>query len=403
MAIKNITIWGVDPRVTTAYGQQCGLLALELRKLGYTVSIAAIGAKLKDQGRPWKSIPVRFVGGRGTHGGDVLGPVARQFKADLVLMLFDSFMMDARAVNALTLEGTAVAYWCPVDAFNMADGGLPLLYQGMLALAPRAVPIAMSRFGERMFRHDGHDPLYVPHMIDTDVFRPAVTNDEDREYMRWAHGIPADAFVITMCAANSERFRKNFPGQFDAFRRARRDNWLLLVHSYCRPDHDGWDLEWLAGKFGIADQVRFADPDRISKGSYTQQDLAAWYNLGDLHTQCTLAEGFGIPLIEAQACGLPVVTTDGSAMRELCGTGWIVPGEPIMNPGQRAEWVVPLRALIAQQYTRAARIKADMPDLAAENSGEARKFALGYSVPNVMQNYWIPALKEIDNRREAAQ
>lgn len=397
MAIKNITIWGVDPRVTTAYGQQCGLLALELRKLGYNVSIAAIGAKLKDQGRPWKSIPVRFVGGRGTHGGDVLAPVARQFKADLVLMLFDSFMMDARAVNALTLEGTAVAYWCPVDAFNMADGGLPLLYQGMLALAPRAVPIAMSRFGERMFRHDGHDPLYVPHMIDTTVFRPM--NDPPGA-ARAVYGIPKDAFVITLVAANSERFRKNFPGQFDAFRRARQPNWLLLVHSYCRPDHDGWDLEWLAGKFGIADQVRFADPDRYSRGGYSQADLAAWYNLGDLHTQCTLAEGFGIPLIEAQACGLPVVTTDGSAMRELCGAGFAIPGEPIMNPGQRAEWVLPHRAMIAEAYTKIAATERTMPRVASET---AREFALGYSVPNVMQNYWIPALKEIDNRREAAQ
>jgi glycosyltransferase involved in cell wall biosynthesis len=381
-----ILIWSVDPRVPTAYGQQCGLLALELRKLGHRVTIGAIGQKAKDRGKPWKSVPVRFVGGHGTHGSDVLAAEVARCKADLLLLLLDSFMVDAHVIASL---GCKVASWCPVDAFNMTDGGLPVLYRGMLKIAPEMVPIAMSRFGERMFRHDGFEPLYVPHMINTDVFRPM---PERRAGLRAACGIDPDAFVITMCAANSERFRKNFPGQFDAFRRAAQPDWRLLVHSYPLPDQDGWDLPDLAQRFGIADQVMFADPDRIKAGAYTPSGLAAWYNLADLHTQCSLAEGFGIPLIEAQACGLPVVATDGSAMSELAGAGWKIPGEPIMNPGQRAEWVLPHRALIAETYAHAARM--DLADLREE----AREFALGFSVETVMAEYWKPALEALEAR-----
>src|SRR5579859_5624640 len=192
MSIERVLIWSVDPRVPTAYGQQCGLLALELRNLGYEVSIGAIGQKAKDRGRPWKSIPVRFVGGRGTHGSDVLAAEVARAKADLVLLLLDSFMVDARVVGALDCT---VAYWCPVDAID-PGGGLPVLYKGMLQLAPKAVPIAMSRWAQKMFKHDGHNALYVPHMIDTDVFIPAC--QDHRNYFRSQHRIDPDAFVITM-------------------------------------------------------------------------------------------------------------------------------------------------------------------------------------------------------------
>lgn len=383
-----ILIWSVDPRVRTAYGSQCGMLALELQRLGHEVSIGAIGAKLEHQGKPWKGIPVRFVGGRGTHGSDVLAAEVRRTKADALLTLCDSFMINAHVLAALDCT---VASWCPVDAFSTVDGRLPPLYRGMLGIAPNVVPIAMSRWAERMFRHDGYEALYVPHSVDTDVFKPM---PERRAGLRAACGIDQDAFVITMLAANSERLRKNFPGQFDAFRRAAQDNWLLLVHSYCRPDQDGWDLEDLAARFGIADKVRFADPDRIKRGAYTPSGLACWYNLGNLHSQASLAEGFGIPIIEAQACGLPVVATDGSAMSELVGAGWKVAGEPIMNPGQRAEWVLPHRELIADAYRQAA---ADPAALAALGD-KAREFAEQFSIGTVMEKYWMPALEHLETK-----
>lgn len=384
VAIQRIVIWSVDPRVRTAYGTQCGLLALELRRLGYEVSIAAIAARPKDIGRPWKSFPV-FNVSDGQHGATRLAHVTGRARADLVLMLFDSFMIDARAVDALP-DRVKVAYWCPVDASHVHSAGLPVLYRGMLQLAPRAVPVAMSRFGEAMFRHDGFGQvLYVPHMIDTAVFAPAA----DKIALREQHGIDPYAFVITICAANSELVRKNFPGQFDAFRQAMQDDWLLLVHSQARPDGGGWDLEWLADYYGIADRVRFADPDRYRKGGYTPADLAAWYNLGNLHSQCTLAEGFGIPAVEAQACGVPVVATDGSATAELAGPGWTVRGEPFMSPLIRAEWTVPLRADIAEAYRQGRG--GSTPYL----HRRAREFAAQYGIGPVMDRYWKPALEAL--------
>jgi glycosyltransferase involved in cell wall biosynthesis len=390
--IERILIWSVDPRAPTAYGQQCGLLADALTAAGYDVAIGAMVARPKDEGRPWHGMQVWSVRD-GRHGATHLKAKIRRHRADLVLMLFDSFMLDARLVNEITEEGCAVGYWAPVDGVNVRCGGLPILYRGMLRLAPRAVPIAMSRFGERLFREDGFDPLYVPHMLD-----PAFYESYDKAELREDSGIPADAFVITLCAANSDLVRKNFTGQFDAFGRAAEDNWLLLVHSdiqHPQKNTNSWDLDWLAAYYGIADKVRFPDPDRYAAARYTPADLAAWYTMGDLHTQCTMAEGFGIPALEAQACGLPVVATDGSAMTELAGPGWRIPSEPFMSPLIRAEWMNPPRALIANTYRQAAAMH---PDSRAALGAEAREFAAQYSTGRVMADYWLPALKELENR-----
>jgi glycosyltransferase involved in cell wall biosynthesis len=41
-----------------------------------------------------------------------------------------------------------------------------------------------------------------------------------------------------------------------------------------------------------------------------------------------MGEGFGITVLEAQACGVPAIVTDFTAMREVCGAGWHVKHQP---------------------------------------------------------------------------
>lgn len=61
-----------------------------------------------------------------------------------------------------------------------------------------------------------------------------------------------------------------------------------------------------------ADAIHFIDyaPD---------EDMPALYSAADLFVFPTLYEGFGIPVIEAQACGTPVLTSNCSALPEVCG------------------------------------------------------------------------------------
>jgi hypothetical protein len=75
-------------------------------------------------------------------------------------------LCDAWVLNPSTFpKDLRMAVWAPVDHW-------PLPPPSDRCCRIRVTPIAMSRFGERMMDDAGLEPLYVPHGVETDVFRP---------------------------------------------------------------------------------------------------------------------------------------------------------------------------------------------------------------------------------------
>lgn len=64
--------------------------------------------------------------------------------------------------------------------------------------------------------------------------------------------------------------------------------------------------------------------DFSSVGLVDDQTMIAEYQAADLVVFCSLFEGFGMPIIEAQAIGRPVITSDRSPMRDVAGGGAIL-------------------------------------------------------------------------------
>lgn len=56
-------------------------------------------------------------------------------------------------------------------------------------------------------------------------------------------------------------------------------------------------------------------------GKIQEQDLPVIYSLSEIYAHVSLYEGFGLPIIEAQACGVPVLSSNVSCMPEVAGDG----------------------------------------------------------------------------------
>jgi glycosyltransferase involved in cell wall biosynthesis len=65
--------------------------------------------------------------------------------------------------------------------------------------------------------------------------------------------------------------------------------------------------------------------NRIFRGGFVEEeDLPVIYNLADAFLYPSFYEGFGLPILEAQACGCPVITSNVSSMPEVAGEGAIL-------------------------------------------------------------------------------
>jgi glycosyltransferase involved in cell wall biosynthesis len=82
----------------------------------------------------------------------------------------------------------------------------------------------------------------------------------------------------------------------------------------------GWKTESI---FSEMRKARFTK-DIIYTSCVTQEDKAAVYTLSSLFVYTSFFEGFGLPLLEAMRCGVPVITSNASSIPEVVGNGAIM-------------------------------------------------------------------------------
>ena len=78
------------------------------------------------------------------------------------------------------------------------------------------------------------------------------------------------------------------------------------------PTHSFGSYEATAKSYGLIDRV-------LCPGRLSQSDLQLLYSYADLFLFPSLYEGFGMPVLEAMACGAPVITSKTTALGEVAG------------------------------------------------------------------------------------
>lgn len=384
-----IMIHSNGPMVPSGYGRQTALAIRQLTGLGHDVAVSSfhgVTGEILD----WYGVPV-YPSGMAPFGIDVLLPHANHFGAELILTLMDTWKLMpilGHLSESLKLQGAPrLACWTPVDCAPLSQGDRIVLQNS------GAVPVAMSRHGVAMMAEAGLKGLrYVPHSVDTAIYRPL---PDAGQSLRLETGTDPAAFVIGIVAANRDMFRKAWPEQFEAFAQhlllwPDSELWVHTIADGTR-GAGGYNLKSMAAEMGIGHRVRFSDDYAQIAGLIDDQQMAIWYNAIDLLSACSYGEGFGLPIVEAQACGTPAVATKASAMTELATE--VVSGSRWWNAVHNAWWVRPEPDAIDKVY---AKYRTSVDERMTFPAHVYADDVAKYDVDAVAQTHWKPFLEALE-------
>lgn len=374
------------PWANTGYGVQGKHLVPRLRALGHPMAYFSFyglaGGMLNIDGTPIYPM------GNVMWGEDILQAHMEHFRADALITLLDVWVTDffGRMAQA---GGWKWLPWTPVDQEPVPDAVLERLV-GAHTVLPYA------RWGEAQLRAAGVTNVrYIPHGVNTTVYAPL--SQAERAAARRRAGLPDGAFVIGMVAANKGYpSRKCFPEQLLAFKifQERHPEAVMYLHTLRSEAQGGIDFDVLLRRVGltVGKDVFFTDQYAYMMG-LPETSMAQMYNTFDVLSAASMGEGFGIPIVEAQACGVPVVTADNSAMPELSGAGVVVTQQhPFWT--QLGAWAyLPDPQGINWAYEILwERVHAER-NLIVD---EARTFALTFDWDHVVETHWAPLLNELE-------
>ena len=155
--------------------------------------------------------------------------------------------------------------------------------------------------------------------VDHELFRPGEAADARGQLGPYGITGPFVLFVSTLWPY------KNCEGLLRAWVSARRElaGRQLVIVGGCEDEQYGARLRSLAAELGIAQDVVFTGPVPL-------EATVSFYRAADVFVYPSLNETFGLPILEAMACGCPVVTSDTSAMPETAGGAAVLcdPADP---------------------------------------------------------------------------
>ncbi len=166
----------------------------------------------------------------------------------------------------------------------------------------------------------------TPLGYDRAAFRPLQAREI--AHFRRKQGLPARFWLYV----GTLEPRKNLPMLLEAYARLAPSERLPLILGGGR----GWmarEVFAAIAGLGLQDSVRHA-------GFIPTADLPLWYNCAEAFLYPSVYEGFGLPVLEAMACGAPVLTTNVSSLPEVAGeAGMCLP------PDDSERWTGALRGL----------------------------------------------------------
>lgn len=308
----NIAILSDSPFICTGYSDQAKNLGNILVERGHEVFYLAhvyTGQNLLppvtfEDGRQLK---FKILGqGREAYFKDLLPIYMKMYKIDVLVILLDTFMLYPW-LPTLDLSPAKKIFWFPSDG----GMGMPLGCEQILKFVD--VPVAMAKFGQKQVKKKHNiECLHIPHAIETNNYFPL--NAEDRNKLKTKWGFQ-NKFIVGTVARNQGR--KMLDRTFKAFALFSQKNpdAVLFLHTDPEDAAQVFHMGEMIARYNLQNKIIFSGM-RYYKG-WDYKQMHEIYNLMDVFLLTTSGEGFGIPIIEAQACGIPVLITDYTTTHEL--------------------------------------------------------------------------------------
>jgi glycosyltransferase involved in cell wall biosynthesis len=308
-------------------------VALGLHNSGkYEVVVFAWGYNGTPHQFPFTMLPAsaRDFGRGGIPEAGIPGleQIVDRIKPDIVWTVADIWMVNyiAELKNRATFKWIA---YTPIDGLPILDYWHPW-FENVDQLVMET-KFGMDEVGKA---NPNLDLTYIYHGCKSEIFRPLSVTEKvqiragityagikDENNIEPRRGLPIDAFVVGVVARNQPR--KNFDKTLKAFAIFAKDKPNARLWLHTSPVDQGYNLVQLSCLLGIKDKVCFTPNYSIVQG-LSETDLNIVMNTFDVHLLPTQGEGFGIPIVETMAAGVPQVVSDYTSHVEFAKEGGIM-------------------------------------------------------------------------------
>jgi len=364
------------PWQASGYGQQTDMVTRAMVADGHEVYVYAPGALHEGEVPLAENLTVLS----SAYGDDRWGNMSLPWHMERVQPDLVITWLDAQGLIGYGRDHVPCYMWAPIDSQP-----IPIMERDVLQRATKI--LVPSRWGQGILAEHGFDSEYVPCCIDLAALR---IDPGARQRWRKRNGVQDDDWLIGMVGQNrGSPDRKGYAWAFDILKEfmGRHADVKAYLHTEPVGDQYAPNLTYLRMELGLLGRIDF--PRQTGSYAWAGPWMAEMYNAFDVLLHCSLGEGFGVPILEAQACGTPVVVNAATAVTELSANGYQAQPSQWIWSTTITKWALPDVSNLLEQLERAYAARGDL------NREAVREFTLPYGARRVYEDCWRPVLAAV--------
>jgi len=211
-----------------------------------------------------------------------------KLRPDVTVVFHSFWLLDSMQTELSIMPGKKILY-IPCEGETIPNEYLRLFSQFDIVATP-------SEFSRRVMKKYGIEARVIPHGVDTEFFKP-----RDKPWHEFRFGY-----------LGMNDIRKQVPRIMEAY--ARLKEGLLVLAT---PENGAYKLSYLAKQYNI---TPIFIETKMHDLTMTREAVRDFLQSLDVYIS-PASESFGLPALEAQACGVPVIALEAGASPEVLGNG----------------------------------------------------------------------------------